>query len=235
MITLYGTGPHFGLPDASPYVTKTEVQLKLLGLPFKKLQAQPSDSPKGQVPFIDDNGERIADSTFIRAYLEQKHKVDLDTGLDARQRAEAWAIERMLENHFGWVMTYTRWIMPDNFAAGPAHFFDQAPEPVREQLRKDVQGRIRDRLFGVGIMRHNEAEILELGVRSLTALSDLLGDRPYLMGRNPTGVDATAFAMLAAILTPFFDSPLRRKAETFTTLVAYVDRMMKRYYPAHTW
>ena len=31
MIILYGAGPGFGLPEISPYVTKTEVQLQLAG------------------------------------------------------------------------------------------------------------------------------------------------------------------------------------------------------------
>jgi len=42
--------------------------------------------------------------------------------------------------------------------------------------------------------RHAHDEIVELGVRSLAALSLKLADRPYIMGRTPCGLDATAFA-----------------------------------------
>ena len=70
MITLYGFGAGFGLPEISPFVTKTEVQLKMAGLAYRKDRARPPASPKGQLPYIDDAGARIADSTFIRAHLE---------------------------------------------------------------------------------------------------------------------------------------------------------------------
>ena len=62
-----------------------------------------------------------------------------------------------------------------------------------------------------------------------------LGDRPYLMGDRPCGTDATAFAVIAGILTPFFDSELRRRTETFGNLVAYADRMMVQYFPEFDW
>lgn len=235
MITLYGGGPMFGLPEFSPYVTKTEVQLKMLGVPYVKERARPEQSPKGQIPFIDDGGARIGDSHFIREHLEKKLGADLDAHLDARQRAEAWAIERMLENHFGWTTGYARWLIPENFAKGPAHFVDGAPEEVRPKLREELQGRVRDTLRAVGVARHSAEEVVELGVRSLTALSVLLGDKPYLFGDRPAGVDATAFAMLAGILTPHFDSPLRRRTEGFPNLVAYTARLMKQYFPEHPW
>ncbi len=234
-ITLFGFGPGFGLPEVSPFCTKTEVQLKMAGLAYRKELGKPENSPKGQLPFIDDNGERIADSHFIHAYIERKYGVDLDEGLDAAERAQAWAVERMLENHFNWASGYARWIIPANFEIGPAHFFDDAPEPIRAKLREDVRGRVANRLFEVGMARHSADEIVDLGDRSLLALSALLDDKPYLMGARPSGVDATTFAMLAGILTTFFDSPLRRRAESYANLVSYTARLMRQYYPQHVW
>ncbi|WP_437655756.1 glutathione S-transferase family protein [Sorangium sp. So ce1182] len=235
MITLHCFGPMFGLPEASPYVTKTEVQLKLLGLPYRKERGRPDQSPKGQLPFIDEEGERVADSHFIREHLEKKHGKDLDAGLDARQRAEAWAIERMLESHLGAVSGYTRWLIPENFAKGPARFVDGAPEELRPKLREELLARVRENYRAIGIARHSDEEIVALGARSLAALSALLGGKPYLFGDRPAGVDATAFAVLAGILTPFFDSPLRRTAEGFSNLVAYTARLMREFYPEHPW
>jgi len=234
-ITLFAFGPAFGLPEASPYCTKTEVQLKMAGLPYRKEGATPEDSPKGQFPYIDDNGERIADSHFIRAHIERKYGVDLDAGLDTAGRAQAWAVERMLENHFNWASGYTRWIIPANFEIGPAHFFDKVPEPMRAKRRDEVRSRVATRLFEVGIARHTPDEIVDLGDRSLMALAALLGDKLYLMGERPSAVDATMFGMLAGILTPFFESELRRRAESYPNLVAYTDRLMRQYYPEHAW
>ena len=51
------------------------------------------------------------------------------------------------------------------------------------------------------------------------------------MGDKPCGTDATAFGALAGILTPFFDSKLRSRAEELENLTAYVDRMMRAILP----
>ena len=231
MITLYGLGEGFGLPEISPYVTKTEVQLKMAGLPYQKLRARPQDGPKGQVPFIEVDGERIGDSTFIRGYLERAYGLDFDEGLTARQRAEAWAVERMLENHLCWFGIQARWLTPENFAKGPAQFFDGAPEGVRDA----ALARVGVIVNGVGVTRHAEPEMLALAGRSLAALQVILGDRPFLFGERPCGADATAFGALCLLVSPFFESPLRRKAERFVPLMAYVDRMMALFYPEFPW
>jgi glutathione S-transferase len=230
MITLYGAGEGFGLPEISPYVCKTEVQLKMAGLRYEKVKGRREDSPKGQVPFIDADGLRIADSTFIRAYLERTYGIDFDEGLDATQRATAWALERMMENHFNWVSAQARWLDPVNFAKGPAHFFDGAPEGVAEAVQAEVSRRVQS-----AVGRHTELEMVALGVRSLAAVAAILGDKPYLFGRRPCGADATVFALLAGVLTPYFDSELKRRTEGYGTLVAYVDRLMAQFYPEFEW
>jgi hypothetical protein len=55
------------------------------------------------------------------------------------------------------------------------------------------------------------------------------------MGDSPCGTDATAFGALAGILTPFFDSQLRQRADRFENLAAYVDRMMLQHFPEFGW
>jgi glutathione S-transferase len=235
MIILHGFGAGFGLPEKSPFVTKTEVQLKMAGLVYRKRPSMPPASPKGQLPYIDDDGERIADSTFIRAHIERKYGFDFDEGLTPLQRAQAWAYERMMEHHLYWALVGARWTDPDNFAKGPTHFFDAAPEHLREKMREDAQWRVAENYRLSGLGRHQPDEAIELVGRSLLALSLALETGPYLMGNKPCGADATAFAMLAGIATPFFDSPLRRRVEESATLMAYLDRMMSQYYPEHPW
>lgn len=234
-ITLYASRPGFGLPETSPFVIKTEVQLQMAGLPYVRESTLPPLAPKGKLPYLTDDGEVTCDSTFIRAHIERKYGVDLDEGLDARQRAEAWAIERMLEDHLYFAMVWFRWIVPENFAKGPARFADRAPEAEREQLRSKMQAQKNEDLRGHGIGRHSAGEIAALGVRSIDAVATLLGDKTYLMGECMTAVDATAFGVLAGILTPFFDTPLRDAVLGRPQLVEYVNKLMWRYYPEHDW
>ena len=231
MITLYGFGPLFGLPDPSPFVMKTEAQLKLADLSFGKARARPADGPKGKIPYIEDDGEIIADSTFIRDHIERKYGVDLDLGLTRDMRARAWAIERMLEDHLYWAILHLRWADDRNFAKGPSRFFDTLPSENRDTVRAASRRRVIDAISAHGLGRHAKPEIEELGRRSVASLSALLGNKPYLMGPEPCGVDATAFAMVAGLLTPWFESDLRKYAESHRNLVAFRDRMMSEHYP----
>jgi glutathione S-transferase len=235
MITLYGFGAGFGLPEISPFVTKTEVQLNMASVAYRKERAMPPASPKGQLPYIEDDGERIADSTFIRAHIERKYGFDFDAGLDRAVRAQAWAFERMIEHHVYWALIGARWVDPENFAKGPSHFFDGAPEDRREKLREDAQLRVAENYLLSGLGRHGPDDDVALALRSIFALSVQLGDKPYLMGEKCAGVDATAFGALAGVLTPFFSSKLRTQVERFDNLVAYVGRMMQQYYPDFAW
>jgi glutathione S-transferase len=127
MITLYTFGPAFGLPDPSPFVIKAETLLKMSGLPYQTRTGELGNAPKGKLPYIEDDGELVADSTFIRWHLERKHRVDFDRGLDAEQRATAWAFEKMAEDHLYWALVDALWLDDTNFRKGPATFFARFP------------------------------------------------------------------------------------------------------------
>ena len=232
MITLYGFLPAFGLPCASPFVLKTDVQLKMSGLPYAHgAGGVPQNGPKGKIPYIEDGGRLIGDSTVIRAHIEKTYGVDLDRGLTPEMRARSWAIERMLEDHLYWAILYDHWIDDANFERGPSHFFDPLPAETRETVRAATRKRVADMLQAQGIGRHSPEEVQELGRRSVTALAALLGNKAHLMGPEPSAVDATAFAMIACLLSPTFASALRSFAESQENLVAFSDRMMGEYYP----
>jgi glutathione S-transferase len=231
MITLYGFGPAFGLPDPSPFVTKAELLLKMAGLPYTTDTGGFRKAPKGKLPYIVDDGEAVGDSTFIRWHLEKKYHIDFDRGLSAEQRAIAWAFEKMLEDHLYWAVVKDRWLNDANFNKGPRNFFRAVPAPIRPLVTAMVRRQVRQRLHGQGMGRHSDEEITALATRSVDATADFLGTKPYMMGDAPTGLDATAFAFVAGTLCPVFETPIRLAAERHDNLKSYVGRMMARFYP----
>jgi glutathione S-transferase len=231
MLTLYGSGAHFGLPDASPFVMKVETLLRMAQIPYARAAMRFSQAPKGKIPYIEDDGLLLGDSTFIRAHLERKYGVDFDAGLGPEERAVAWAFEKMAEDNLYWAIVHLRWMDDENFRKGPIGFFRAAPAPLRPMIVSLVRRRVRSSLKGHGMGRHSPAEIAELGVRSVAAIADFLGDKPFFMGDRPTGADATMFAFVAGALSPAFEAPLRSAAESRDKLRAYVGRMTRRFYP----
>ena len=235
MITLYTFGAYFGLPDPSPFVHKAMALLKIAQLPFATQIVTPKDlgkTPKGKLPCIEDDGEIIADSSFIRWHIEKKYGYDFDKALSDYERATAWALEKMLEDNLYWILVKTRWMDEGNFAKGPAHFFDGLPWPVRNVVRSVVRKKVKSNLHGQGTGRHSPAELLAIATRDIRAVSVILGDKPYLFGNEPCGADATALAFMEGLLCPHFESPVRAYAESCPNVVAYVGRMKKRYFSA---
>jgi glutathione S-transferase len=205
--------------------------LKMAGLPYAVETGGFNKAPKGKLPYIVDDGEIIADSTFIRWHIETKYNIDFDRGLSAEQRAIAWAFEKMLEEHLYWALGYARWIDNSNFEKGPRNFFNKIPAPMRYFLVPMIRRKVRRALHAQGFGRHSPEETVMLGTRSINATADFLSAKPYMMGTQPTGLDATAFAFIAGILCPLFETPLRTAAERHDNLRRYVGRMTMRFYP----
>ena len=231
MITLYTFGPAFGLPDPSPFVMKAEVLLKMAGVAYQTDTGGYGKAPKGKLPYIRDNGAIVADSTFIRLHLEERHGIDFDKGLSAAERGSAWAFEKLCEDHLYFALLDARWMDDANFDAGPRIFFAAAPSFIRPAIIAMVRQKARRDLKGQGMGRHARPDIERLGIRALGAVSSFLGEKPYLMGAQPCGADATILAFVAGTLCDRFVTPIRTAAQQHANLVAYRDRLMEEFFP----
>jgi glutathione S-transferase len=232
MITLYTFGPYFGLPEGSPFVTKAMLLLKMAGLAYVEDRNGYRKAPKGKLPYIDDDGEKIADSTFIRLHIEKKYGFDYDAGLTEQQKAIGWALEKLFEDHLYWLVVADRWLIDSNFAKGPAHFFDAAPAPIRPLIQMLIRRKVRASAAAQGLYRHTPEERRLLARRGLVSFSTLLGDKAFLFGDKPHGADATLGAFVVGALCPLFDGACREEAEALPNVVAYAQRIKATYFPA---
>lgn len=231
MITLYSFGPLFGLPDSSPFCMKVQMLLKVAGLEFKVDRGGFNKAPKGKQPYLDDDGEIIADSTMIRFHIEKKYGFDFNAGLDARETGIAWAVEKMFEDHLYWVLINERWCNLDNFNRGPRVFFNAAPAPIRTLVASMVRKKVIKATKAHGMGRHSDKEIHLLAEKAIEAVANVMGDNKYLMGDRICGADATTFAFIAALGCKLFDTPVIAMLEKHQNLTAYHDRMMQQWYP----
>lgn len=232
MILVHGFGPYFGLPDGSPFVMKTMAQLRMAGLSFGHRASGVAGAPHGKVPYIEDDGVVVGDSTIIRSHIERKYGVDLDGGLSPGERAIAWSIEKMAEEHLYFALIDLRWRDRGNFAAGPTHFFDRLPAPVRPLIRRIGRARMNKTLYLQGLGRLPRQDVEAIAVRDIEAIATLLADQPFLMGKTPSAADGFVFGVLASLLVPVFETRLRARIEADPKLMAYVSRVRTRLFEA---
>src|SRR5882672_9312533 len=132
MIKLYQFAPAFGLPNGSPFCMKLETYLRMTGQRFELVSnGNVLKAPKGKLPYIEDNGKLICDSTLIVDYLKATYHDPLDGWLSAEQKAIALAFQRLLEENTYWAVIHTRWVEPEGWAKTRIAFFGALPRPLK--------------------------------------------------------------------------------------------------------
>ncbi|HMR29913.1 MAG TPA: glutathione S-transferase family protein [Geminicoccaceae bacterium] len=229
MITLHQFAPSFGLINVSPFCVKLESWLRLTGLAYRvQVVFDPSVSPKGKAPFIEDeDGRRIADSAFIIEHLRQSRGVDPDDWLTPAQRGIGRAIGTMLEDRLYFASLYNRWIAPGNWPTVRSRMLGSLPDDVADAIREHQHARI----LGHGIGSHAPEEIGAIAAADIAALSDILGDQPFLFGDRPASADCTAFGFVHGLLCEAFDGADRRAIQGRPNLLSYERRMRERLFP----
>ena len=232
MIKLYAFKSQWGLSDISAFVVKVEMYLRMAGIPYTMQQypfLELGKAPKGKLPFIDDGDKRIADSNFIIEYLKRTYGDPLDGHLSAQEKAIAHAMRRMMDENLYWVIIQIRWRLDENFKPFMDEFIDdlenkEAIAPVFPMVREAVV----QSMWAHGMGRHSIDEVWEIGKADITAMADLLADKPYFLGDKPTSLDASAYAFLMGVRTRF-ESPVSKHIDAQPNLVSYCKRIADRY------
>lgn len=229
MIELHQFPPAFGLPSPSPFCLKLETWLRMVGLDYSVVRENdPRRSPLGKMPWIVDDGRTIGDSTLAINHLKATRNINPDSRLSPGQAATALGVQRLIENHLYHVFVYYRWV-----ASGPevvSRFFVGLPAPIRPVITRLAIRKMARDLRGQGVALHRDEDIWEMGRQDLSALSHLLGDRPYFFGDEPVTIDATAFGLLVMFFRSPTEPSLAAHARGLGNLEPYCDRMLEGYF-----
>jgi glutathione S-transferase len=234
MITLYGYGPGWTVQCISPYVTKVANYLDFTGTAYQlkpgQVFALKSTTPYGKLPVIEVDGQTVADSTEIIKFLEARNGHKLDGTATAAERAEMLAWNRLLDEHFYWAaVIQPRWREQANWEryipiiVGGA----EVDGPTRDAL-ESFRRMILNEFDGHGMGRLPDAVVYERARADIQALSDFLGDKPYLMGQSLRTIDANMLSLLKHVAEAPFEFQTKEDVRATPNLMAYIERFAKR-------
>lgn len=219
-----------GVPMISNFALKLETYLRMAEIPYKN-SFVPKMSSKGKIPWIVYNGKKIPDSNFCIAFLNEEFKVDLDERLNKTEKAVSHAIKTMIEENSYWTMVYYRWIDTRSTEYTTKLFFPKLSQRKRDFFYSMLQKQTKASLNGHGMGRHKKDEVYVIAKKDLQTLSDYLEAKPFIMGQEPTLVDASVFGYLAQIVWQDKDSPQHAAVHSdFKNLIGYCERMKERYW-----
>ena len=220
MLTLYSYPGLFGVADNNGYGLKVFAFLKLAGLPFAHQHVfDASAAPRGQLPYIVDDGEAVGDSDTIIAHLVAKYRLALDGDLTAAQRDMSHLIERMLDDLY-WVMSYSRW-KDERFRPAFLQAFRREHPSLTEEGLQKAQDFNAQRYHYQGIGRYSPAAAYARGIADLQVLANLVPPTGFLHGPRPTSIDAAIYGFLANIYFYEIDTPLRQFVAAHGNLVRH--------------
>lgn len=235
MLTVYTFVPEWGVLDLSPFVCKLLIWLKMAGIPFETKIGDNRKSPKGKIPYIDDGGHIMGDSSLIIEYLKKKHGDKLnDARLNAQEQATARAFQSMFETDLYFISAYLRWWDDADFEIYKPSFKRvgeaiNVPGFLFPLVMRMIRSAVKKQLMQQGIARHSRAEIVAMGIAQIDALADFLGDKPYFFGDEPCTLDAIAYGFLSNLIWPPFKSGVQDRALARENLVKYCERIRNRY------
>lgn len=209
MLTLYSYPTLFGVADNNGYGLKVCAFLKLAGVPFVHEHIfDASSAPRGQLPYIVDNGETIGDSGAIIAHVTRKYGVTMDDALTPAQRDTDLLVTRLLDDLY-WVMSYSRWKDERYWKQFRDALLREHPQLTEEGLAAAKEFNAK-RYYYQGIGRYEPDQAMARGLVDLRVLANLIPAEGFVHGPKPSTIDAGIYGFIANIYFYDIDTPLKK-------------------------
>lgn len=182
----------------------------------------------GQIPFIELNGEQIADSNIIIQTLQRRFDKG-DNDLTPEQEGVARAFMMMLENQTVFSCSYFRFVEAGNNFYKMWEFLN---EEDRQKYEREYPKIFKERMEHHGIAKHEVSDIYDFGCKDFQAVSDFLGKKRFIFGENMTTLDCYLFAHIAQIFYIPIDYPHKPFIkDRCANLLDYVVRIKEKIWP----
>lgn len=228
MVILYTFPATFGLRNVSPFALKVEMALRYLGMEYRiQGMADPRKAPKGKLPFIEVDGETIADSEIILEHLDRISGGKLFGGLSDDQIARGTAYTRLAEDHLYWIMMASRWLDDNWWPNVEREVFASLSFPMKQLVKTVARAQVRKTYHLQGLGRHTLEEQKAFARRDLNALSKAVQDTPYLLGDQPTAFDFAVVGVVSGALDNQPQTWLGAIIGEFPALCEYTERVQQ--------
>lgn len=104
-VVLHQMPPNNRVLNVSPPCLKLEAYLRMNNIPYES-EYSFNMSSKGKVPWIEYNGNSVADSNFIVRFLNEEFQFDPDAHLSVMEKAIAHSMLVTLEENTSWYEVY---------------------------------------------------------------------------------------------------------------------------------
>ncbi|MBT3624089.1 MAG: glutathione S-transferase family protein [Gammaproteobacteria bacterium] len=201
MITLVTLPPAFGLRNVSPFCLKIEMALTHLGLKFDhETEQDPRKAPKGKLPYLIIDGEKISDSELIFERLNTMTQGKLYAGLTPEEKATGVAFSRLAEDHLYWMGVASRWLDDKWYPNIVDGFFGFVPGLLRGFASNGARKAVAKTYDLHGLGRHTFEEQKGFAKRDLEAIADIVGTKNYIVGGRLTAFDFVIAGMLSGFM-----------------------------------
>lgn len=222
--------PALGMPDPSPFPMKVAAFMRLHDIEYERMAGDVRTAPNGKIPYLEHKGKQIPDSELILDYLENEYSIGKDQ-LTPEQHATGHALCRMLDERTYWVVVHMRWIDEQNWPFIRELFFAPVPALMRGFISGRIRKSMKKTLWRHGIGRHSVEQMYRFARADLQVISDLLGDKDYLFGTQPTRYDCSALSFVGQCFQEGLpNNPIREIVEDMPNLPAYWQRGKERFF-----